>query len=128
MLPRLNRMTAAQDALAALNDYMDEVVAECIDKTGSPGCFLTNSLLEITRINDGITDFLKGYLAQIENAFAQTIRHAQKSGQVPAGKNADEYAHFMMAAIFSMRSLAKLNAPHEFIRHTRDCTMRALVS
>lgn len=128
VIPRLKRMSEAPDALAALDGYMTEVLNECSNPGGSPGCFLINSLLEIGNINDGITALLNDYVGQMQKAFAETIRRAQTAGQIPMSKNPEEYAHFLMAAMFSMRALAKLKAPADYIRHTRDCAVRALTT
>jgi len=128
VIPRLKRMSEEPDALAGIDAYMTEVLTECCTPEGSPGCFLVNSLLEITSINDNITQLLHGYMGQMEEIFTTAIKRAQDAGQVPADKDAREYAQFLMAAMFSMRTLAKLKSPLDGIRHTRDCAMRALTA
>lgn len=128
MMPRLRKMCDEKDAIAALDAYMSEVVDECTSGRPSHGCFLVNSLLEISNINPDVTQLLGSYIEQMEDAFVCCIRKAQLSGQIPAAKSAQEQAQFIMGAIFSMRAMAKLKTPRTFIDSMRICAMKGLVA
>ncbi len=128
IMPQLKAMNEEPDALKALKAYVDRITEECAKPETSAGCFLVNSLLEITKINDTITATLHHYLAKIEDAFTLCIDRAKKAGQIPEAKDSREYARFMMSTIFSMRAMTKLKAPKQYIDDARTCVFRALAA
>ena len=128
IIPQLKALNDEPDAMKALRAYVDRVTEECAKPGQSAGCFLVNSLLEITRINDTITATLHHHLAKIEDAFTTCIERAKKAGQIPAEKDAREYARFLMGTIFSMRAMTKLKVPSQYIDDARTCAFRALAA
>ncbi|MDE1151428.1 MAG: TetR/AcrR family transcriptional regulator [Micavibrio sp.] len=128
IMPQLKAMSEEPDALKGLKTYIDRVAVECSEPEKSAGCFLTNSLLEISSINENITATLHQYLLHLEDAFAGAIERGKKSGQIKTDKDTREYARFYMAAVFSMRAMTKLKVPVQYIDDVRNCTMKALAA
>lgn len=126
--PQLKALQEDHDALGALERYMTKVIDECLKPDAHAGCFVTNSLQEISSINDNITAGVRAYLACIEDAFTHCLERAQAAGQVPAGKDARVYARFMMGLLFSIRALAKLKMPPEGLHDIRSCAFTALAA
>jgi len=126
--PRLKMLGENPDPMHALESYVSIVMEECTSPGQHPGCFMTNSLLEISHINDNITSTVRDYLNQIEDAFTQCIERAQKMNQVPSNKDARIYARFMTGLIFSIRTMAKLKMPVDSIMDIRNCGFKALAA
>lgn len=126
VLPNLRQMTAAPDAVAGIDEYMERVVAECSSKECTPGCFLVNSLLDINNINDSITATLKRYLVEIEEFFVTSVRQGIEAGTISADKSAEKYGRFIMSACYTMRTMGKLGMPQEYIRDIKDCMMSSI--
>jgi TetR/AcrR family transcriptional regulator, transcriptional repressor for nem operon len=127
VLPHLLKMMDHADPVAAITDFVDEVARECSSEDkGGFGCFIVNSLCGITRINDGVTAFLHETIFRTEEAFAFTIARGQKSGSIDGSKDARKLARFVVAMLFSMRTLCKIGVSDDKVRDIRDCVMDTL--
>lgn len=127
-MPAMKRMTEAEDTLAALDQFLQGVIAECGTSNDAPGCFLVNSLLDISGINERITDILREYMERLEKSLATCIEKAQSKGRIPLQHDATAYARFMLATMFSLRTMAKLNVPQDHLRDVHACAMKALTT
>lgn len=128
VMPEMTRMTEAEDTLDALDQCMQRVLRECGTPKESPGCFLINSLLDISDINARITDILREYMERLEKSFTLCIEKAQAKGRIPETHDATAYARYMLATMFSLRTLAKLNVPQDHLRDVYTCAMKSLTT
>ncbi len=128
VMPEMKKLEQAEDPLGALEKLLQGVLSECGTPTQAPGCFLVNSLLDITDINERITDILREYMSRLENSFAICIRNAQEKGQVPADKDAVVKARYVLGIVFSLRTLSKLNMPQDHLRDIYSCAMQSLTA
>jgi TetR/AcrR family transcriptional regulator, transcriptional repressor for nem operon len=128
LLPEMSRLAVAEDPLAALEAFISRTVDECGGKVATPGCFIINSLLEITQINDTISALLRGYMQTMEEGFAACLSRAQAMGQVPAAADPAALARFFLGSLFALRTLGKLQAPYTHLKDVQACTLRALVA
>ncbi|HRI77023.1 MAG TPA: TetR/AcrR family transcriptional regulator [Alphaproteobacteria bacterium] len=123
--PEMERLTTAENPLGAMESLLTQVADECGAAEG-PRCFIINSLLEITSINDSISALLKEYMQMMETTFTQCLMRAQKLGQIPAHAEPAALAHFFMGTLFSLRTMGKLKTPAAHLKDIQACTMRAL--
>ncbi|MBL8712251.1 MAG: TetR/AcrR family transcriptional regulator [Alphaproteobacteria bacterium] len=128
MQPRLKALAEDPNPLQALDRHLSHIVEECSKPEAGPGCFITNSLLEITHINDSITALLNDYMTQWQEAYAACIENAKRLGQVPQTTDAQKYSHMLLASALSMRAFAKLKIPMQSIDDIRACTLKALAT
>lgn len=126
--PRLKALTEDPNPLQALDRHMAQVVEECSKPESAPGCFITNSLLEITHINESITALLHDYMTQWQDAYAVCIENAKKLGQVHASVDSKKYSHLLLGSVLSMRAFAKLKLPPQTIDDMRACAIKALAA
>ncbi|MDP2206384.1 MAG: TetR/AcrR family transcriptional regulator [Alphaproteobacteria bacterium] len=128
VMPDMERLTSAENPLGAMETLMTRVVEECGGEIATPGCFIINSLLEITRINDNISALLRGYMQTMEESFTICLRRAQDMGQIRADAEPAELARFFMGALFSLRTMGKLKAGPQHLKDIKTCTLRALAA
>jgi TetR/AcrR family transcriptional repressor of nem operon len=128
VMPEMQRLTAADNPLGAMDALMARVVEECGGEIATPGCFIINSLLEITQINDNISGLLRGYMQTMEESFTVCLRRAQGMGQIRADASPEALARFFMSALFSLRTMGKLKAGPQHLKDVRTCTMHALAA
>jgi len=128
VLPDMERLVAAEDPLAAMDALMTRVVEECGGEVATPGCFIINSLLEITAINDNISELLRSYMEKMEQSFTACLTRARDLGQVPASTDPAALARFFMGSLFALRTLGKLKSPRQHLKDIQTCTMRALAA
>jgi len=127
-LPELERLVAAEDPLAAMDALMTRVVEECGGEIATPGCFIINSLLEITAINDNISVLLRSYMDTMEKSFTTCLERAHDMGQIPATADPAALARFFMGSLFALRTLGKLKSPRQHLKDIQTSTMRALTA
>lgn len=128
VLPNFNKLTKAEDPMGAIDAFMERIVVECGGAKSKPGCFLVNSLLEITTINDSVTKTLYFYLQKMEDALALCIKRAKDMGQIPASTKEKRAARFLLTSLFSLRVMGKLEMPTPFLRDIKESTLQALRS
>ena len=101
VMPQMTRLTQAENPLQAMDALMSTVVDECCGQTETPGCFIINSLLGITNINDSITELLRGYMDKLEQSYTACLEHAKSLGQISANADPAGLARFYMGSLFS---------------------------
>lgn len=126
MAPALKELAASPDPLETLRQMFDSIIDECGMGKDKPGCFLINSLLDINDINDSISQTLKNYLAEMERHFAICIQRGIDQGQILPQNTAEKYAHFMISTCFTLRTMAKLGMPREYLSDIASCALSAL--
>lgn len=126
ILPKIRVLQEAPHPMQAIDEMLHHVVAECSGEEPGPGCFLVNSLLEIASINDSISNSLRGYLQKVEDMHAEVITKGQKMGEISKEHDAQHYARYLIGAYFSMRTMAKLRMPHEYLTAMRDAAIATL--
>lgn len=128
VMPDMERLVSAENPLGAMEALMTRVVEECGGEVPTPGCFIINSLLEITQINDSISTLLKGYMETMEDSFTKCLTRARDMGQIPAASDPAALARFFMGTLFSLRTMGKLKASRVHLRDIQACTLRALAA
>jgi TetR/AcrR family transcriptional repressor of nem operon len=126
VVPRLQAMKDNPSPINAIEKYLANVVDECTRPNQTNGCFLLNSLHEITKINDSITAIVQNNMRRQEEAFAEVIAAGQKAGQIDTTCDAQKLGRCMVATVISMWALSKLAVPPEKIRDVKDCAIRSI--
>jgi TetR/AcrR family transcriptional repressor of nem operon len=126
ILPKIRMLQESPHPMQAIDDMLHHVVNECTGEEPGPGCFMVNSLLEIASINDSISASLRGYLQQVEDMHAAVIEKGQKMGEISKEHDAHHYARYLIGVYFSMRTMAKLRMPHQYLNDLRDMAVATL--
>jgi TetR/AcrR family transcriptional repressor of nem operon len=124
--PRLQAMSDHPHPLAAIEGYFSNVADECAKPAQTYGCFILNSLHEITKINDDITAFVHEILRKKEQAFTETIAAGQRAGHIDPTRDAQKLGRFMAATLLSMGALMKIGASADKIRDVKDCAIQSI--
>lgn len=125
--PEMERLASAENPIAAMDALMSRVIDECDEENG-PRCFIINSLLEITSINDSISQLLKDYMVMMEQNYVLCLTRARDMGQIPASADVNALSHFFMGVLFSLRTMGKLKVPRAHLKDVQTCTLRALAA
>ena len=94
-------------ALDKLRGLLAGIVDEAAAGEAGRGCLTVNALLEMSRHDADIANRLNAYNAELRKAFAWIVKDAQAEGDVPARRNANELATFVMNNIWGMRVMCK---------------------
>jgi TetR/AcrR family transcriptional repressor of nem operon len=125
IVPKLQELIAHDNPLEALEYYLERAVE---DSVAGKGCFIINSLHEIANINDSVTRLVEDCLDSHRDILSQTVARAQKNGDIPADRDPDKLALFLLSCLMSLRVMSKLKMDDEDIRAVGDCALSSLTS
>ena len=77
------------------------------DNCGGWGCLLVNSAAEIAPHDPDIKKHIQAGFKRTISHFKNRILQAQKEGEVPAARNAQELASYLVSSLAGLRILAK---------------------
>ncbi len=119
VIPRMNEIANHNDPRTALVEFMDQIATMCRKDSTSPGCFIINSLLCITRINEKITAAVNEYMQVQESALASCIARAQAAGHISRNEKPENLARYLIASCKSMHVMKKIGANDDYIQDIR---------
>lgn len=124
--PDLETIRRHPQPVEAIDRYITNTARLCNRPGEYFGCFMMNSLHELTKINAQITGFVHEVLKHKEDAFAAAIAAGQARGEIPAHKDPQKLGSFLVATMFSMWALVKMDMPASMIDNVRHCAIQML--
>lgn len=124
VMPRMAELERSEDPRAALTAFMGAIADDCRDNSSSPGCFIINSLLCITRINDKITAAVHDYMRIQEAALSACIARAQATGHICVEEKPQQLARFIIASYKAMHVMKKIGVNDDYIRDLHETVDR----
>jgi len=97
----------------ALVDVLQRVATQSCGTSGKKGCFCVNATVEVAPHDRDVQKVLSRHSDQVEALLADTVRRAQRLGQVDEQADADELATFLFGLIMAMNVLGKQRASAE---------------
>ena len=94
-------------SIGKLHGLLGQIVEDAVAGQADRGCLTVNALLEMSRHDAEIATRLQGYNAEMRKAVAWIVMDAQAEGDVPADRNANELATFVINNIWGMRVMCK---------------------
>ncbi len=89
--------------IAAVRGILDDIVDKSVSGDDRRGCLSVNALLELAQHEPDIAARLEGHNQGVRDAFAALLRAAQDAREIPATKDADALAAFLVNNIWGMR-------------------------
>ncbi len=126
VVPVMSALESSEDPRAALSQFIDKIMVDCRADSTSPGCFIVNSLLCITRINDKITSAVHEYMQVQEAAISACIARAQAAGHIDRDERPQQLARFVIASLKSMHVMKKIGVNDDYLQDIRDTVDRRL--
>ncbi|HEV7268777.1 MAG TPA: TetR/AcrR family transcriptional regulator [Falsiroseomonas sp.] len=105
MRERIRRLEATDTPRAALETFLDEVVARSLEDRR--GCLLVNSALEVAPHDPEIGSVIAERLGELEGFFLRCIRGAQRDGTVNTAHRARDLARLLLTTVLGLRVLAR---------------------
>jgi len=97
----------AETPLQGVRKFIEMIGERVLDHEQQPGCFLVNTVLEISTEETAINEEVNKHLKSIESHLLSALVAAQKSGELPPGKNPEALAKHLMINIWGLQVLAK---------------------
>jgi len=122
---RMQQMEAclgrAETPLKGVKALLTQVTNEVTLDNCRRGCFLVNTLLEMSPQNKTIQEQAIGYLNGVEIKICAALQTARDGGELAADKDPEVLANFLMVNIWGLRVLSKTNPPDKTkIKHVLE--------
>ncbi len=107
-IAHIRHLRAAEGAsIGKIRGLLGQIVARAAAGEADHGCLTVNALLEMSQHDPEIATRLNAYNAELRKAFAWIVKDAQAEGDVPADRDANELATFVINNIWGMRVMCK---------------------
>ncbi|KAJ54514.1 hypothetical protein ACMU_17555 [Actibacterium mucosum KCTC 23349] len=101
------QLEEGQEALQIVQAHIRAIAAEwAAEEFG--GCFLVNTLLEVTPEQDTIRDRAQTLAREVQSAFRDTFQHAIDAGELPADTDPAALAQWYQMQVFGLRVLCSM--------------------
>ena len=100
-------LAGSRSPLAGIRKCFAGIAGEVADPHGNHGCFLVNSVLELSARNEKIRARVNHHLNAIEALFTEALERARKAGEISPEKNPKKLAAFLMTNIWGLRVLGE---------------------
>lgn len=97
----------AATPLAGIKAFLTQVANEVTQDDSRRGCFLVNTLLEMSGRNKTIQERTTKYLDEVEEKIMVALQSAYDEGELVADKNPEALAKFLMVNIWGLRVLSR---------------------
>lgn len=112
-LARVRRALDHGPVTEAVERFFAELVEASLADPDAKGCFLINSLLELSAHDELARRRIAGKLAQVEALFREALERGRKQGEFRADSDGAGLAKFLMMSIWGLRVLSRARSPRE---------------
>ena len=109
-------LNAALSPLEGVKSFLQELMEEMAGDSSHRGCFLVNTVLEMSPHNKAIRKTALQQLDALETLLASALQDAREQGELPQEKNPSVLAKYIMVNIWGLRVLSKAGADSEVLR------------
>jgi len=118
---RVALMTKRLDACATGIEFIRQMLESAAAESGSPsarGCLVMNTATEFAQKDAQVARLVGESIAAFSAVFSKAIRRAQTEGDVPADKDPNAMARFVVTNMSGLRTLAKAGVPLKNLKAT----------
>ncbi len=118
----------ADSPLQGIRDYFNMLARYAGGAHAGRGCLLVNTILELSRQDTAVKGRVNAHLDRIEALFRVALEEAQQCGELPADRDPEQLAAFIMINIWGIRVLDKTASAPERTQATVDLLLGVLDS
>ena len=100
-------LEAPGSGLAAIRRFFRLRVHGALDRSRPPGCLVTNSAVELSRRDRGVSARVNRSLAMLEAAFLRALSRARAQGELSATRDLRALARFLTSSAQGLSVMAK---------------------
>lgn len=97
----------AETPLQGIRMFIAKIGERALNHEQQPGCFLVNTVLEVSAEETAIKGEVANHLSRIESHLLSALIAAQRVGELPPEKNPEALAKHLMINIWGLQVLAK---------------------
>lgn len=110
----------------AVQAIFDDLIAKASTSRGLQGCFMANSVAELTPYDQEVTDIAADYNRNMQQLFAQAFARAEAEGQMKLSHAPEALAMYVFNNIQGMRLLIKSRVSADYLEAIASITVKSL--
>lgn len=121
-----NCLNQANTSLNGVKKFIEMIGEGILSRKQQPGCFLVNTVLEISPGKTAINQEVNKHLKAIESHLFSALVSAHEAGELPPNKDPKVLAKYLMTNIWGLQVLAKTNPDKASVRAILDQILASL--
>lgn len=112
--------------LAGIEKIFDDLTVGTTAETDAMGCFMVNSIAELTPYDATVTDIAALYSESFQQLLAKSLARAAAQGEVSKAQPPEAMAAYVFNALQGLRIVMKAGATRAQVRAIREITLNSL--
>jgi TetR/AcrR family transcriptional repressor of nem operon len=121
-----HKLTQAGSGKAFIQPLFRDVANETSGADGRRGCLLMNTASEFAQTDADIAELVSISIDHLTRVFEKAIEQGQQQGEIPAEKNKQELANYLVSSMSGLKNMVKAGADSNSIEKTADIILSAL--
>jgi len=109
-------LESAATPLQGIRNFIERIGETIVSGKKQCGCFLVNTMLELSPEKEVIKQEVNKYFQAIESIIRTALISAHESGELPPDRDPEALAKYLMVSIWGLQVLAKTNPDEKSIR------------
>ena len=114
------------DGRAFIEDAFRDLVRDLDAPNGRRPCLVMNDSGDVERREEAVARRMRRGAEQFEDVFRTAVERAQRDGDIPAAKNPDALARYLMSSRSGLLAVRKAGASKDELQDIIDVTLSAL--
>jgi len=108
-------LETADSPLGGIRKFFGIIADVLMDEQEQRGCFLVNTVLELSPKNAGIKKAVKTHFSKMEAIMRQFLEKARRSGELAPTKHPEILARYLMVNLWGLQVFAKTHPDRDVI-------------
>lgn len=123
--PRLQRLEAYR-GMERIRRYFGEILRQLSAPDTPPGCFLTNSCVELVPRDEALSRKVRRHLRQLEEFFAESLEAAVQDGELSKKVTVPEAARYLVTLSLGLDVLSRVFNDRRLLQPVVEVALGAL--
>lgn len=124
--PLAEMLRSGTNARDVIREMFVGTVDEIVQDGRRRACLIVGAAMERAHLDLQVAQRLRSTTQSLELALFDVIAEAQLRGQIPADRNANDLAQFLVATLQGLRVMAAINPDRETLMRSAEVALRCL--
>lgn len=120
------KLSKTDSGKAFIQTLFRDVAKETTGADSRRGCLLMNTASEFAQTDPEIAELVSRSIKNLTQVFELAIEQGQQQGDIPADKNRQELANYLVSSMSGLKNMVKAGANSKSIKQTADIVLSAL--
>lgn len=119
-------LNGAVSPMVGIRTLFEELTASAGSEAGAMGCFMVNSVAELTPYDPDVTEIAAAYAGEFQRLLTEALTQAASQNTVTTRQTPEQLAAYLFNAIQGLRVVIKSGASREQVQAISDITLNSL--